>query len=145
MPDIIIKPTILVFAGPNGSGKSTITKYVVVISPYINADDVKKSNQCSDLDAAIKAEELREKALSEKSNFTFETVLSTERNLILLKRAKEHLRLADMMCLKIKLYPVLKTLISTEISTNYIPINGAKIRSTTDKYSHYKSYSQFLP
>ena len=59
MPDIIIKPTILVFAGPNGSGKSTITKYVEVISPYINADDVKKSNQCSDLDAAIKAEELR--------------------------------------------------------------------------------------
>ena len=43
MPDIIIKPTILVFAGPNGSGKSTITKYVEVISPYINADDVKKS------------------------------------------------------------------------------------------------------
>ena len=89
MPDIIIKPTILLFAGPNGSGKSTITKYVEVISPYINADDVKKSNQCSDLDAAIKAEELREKALSEKSNFTFETVLSTERNMLLLKRAKE--------------------------------------------------------
>lgn len=42
MPDIIIKPTILLFAGPNGSGKSTITKYVEVISPYINADDVKK-------------------------------------------------------------------------------------------------------
>ena len=44
-----------------------------------------------------------------------------------------------------KYQPVSKTLISTEISTNYIPINGAKIRSTTDKYSHYKSYSQFLP
>ncbi len=89
MPDKIIKPTILVFAGPNGSGKSTITKYVEVIPPYINADDVKKSNQCSDLDAAIKAEDLREKALSEKANFTFETVLSTDRNLLLLKRAKE--------------------------------------------------------
>jgi len=89
MPDKIINPTILVFAGPNGSGKSTITKYVEIIPPYINADDVKKSNQCSDLEAAIKAEELREKALSEKSNFTFETVLSTERNLLLLKRAKE--------------------------------------------------------
>lgn len=36
------KPTILVFAGPNGSGKTTITKYVDVINPYINADDVKK-------------------------------------------------------------------------------------------------------
>jgi len=89
MPEKIIKPSILVFAGPNGSGKSTITKYVEIIPPYINADDVKKSNQCSDLDAAVKAEELREKALSEKSNFTFETVLSTDRNLLLLKRAKE--------------------------------------------------------
>lgn len=88
MPDKTIKPVILVFAGPNGSGKSTITKYVEIIPPYINADDVKKSNQCSDLEAAIKAEELREKALSKKSNFTFETVLSTERNLLLLKRAK---------------------------------------------------------
>lgn len=89
MPEKNIKPTILVFAGPNGSGKSTITKYVEIIPPYINADDVKKSNHCSDLEAAVKAEELRETALSERSNFTFETVLSTERNLLLLKKAKE--------------------------------------------------------
>jgi len=89
MPEKKNKPTILVFAGPNGSGKSTITKYVEVIPPYINADDVKKSNQCTDLEAAVKAEELREMALSAKSNFTFETVLSTDRNLLLLKRAKE--------------------------------------------------------
>jgi predicted ABC-type ATPase len=89
MPDKNFKPTVLVFAGPNGSGKSTITKYVEIISPYINADDVKKSNQCTDLEAAVKAEELREKALAENSNFTFETVLSTERNLNLLRKAKE--------------------------------------------------------
>lgn len=170
MPEKIIKPTILVFAGPNGSGKSTITKYVEVIPPYINADDVKKSNQCSDLDAAIKAEELREKALSAKANFTFETVLSTDRNLLLLKRAKEqgyfikciYVLTADPMInvMRVKsrfaagghdvpkdkvisryskalnLIPELiqvcdifhfsKTLISTEISTNYMPVNGAK-------------------
>lgn len=89
MPEKIIKPAILVFAGPNGSGKSTITKYVEIIPPYINADDVKISNQCSDLEAAVKAKELRERALSTKSNFTFETVLSTTRNLLLLKRAKK--------------------------------------------------------
>ena len=89
MPDNFLKPTIMVFAGPNGSGKSTITKYVEVIPPYINADDVKRSNQGSDLEAAVKAEELREKALSENSNFTFETVLSTGRNLNLLKKAKK--------------------------------------------------------
>lgn len=83
------KPTILVFAGPNGSGKTTITKYVDVINPYINADDVKKTNHCSDLEAAEKALELREKALSNNNNFTFETVLSTDRNLKLLQKAKQ--------------------------------------------------------
>lgn len=83
------KPEIIVFAGPNGSGKSTITKLARIIDPYINADDIKRTTHCSDMDAAIKAEELREAALSEQSDFTFETVLSTERNLNLLKRARE--------------------------------------------------------
>ena len=44
----------------------------------------------TDMEAAIKAEELREKALSDKIDFTFETVLSTDRNINLLKRAKEN-------------------------------------------------------
>ena len=83
-------PEIIVFAGPNGSGKSTVTRLAKIIEPYINADDIKRSTQCSDLDAAIKAEELREKALANKISFTFETVLSTERNLNLLRRAKEN-------------------------------------------------------
>ena len=83
------KPEIIVFAGPNGSGKSTITKLARVIEPYINADDIKRTTHCSDMEAAIKAEELREASLSEQSDFTFETVLSTDRNLNLLKRAKE--------------------------------------------------------
>ena len=59
------------------------------VGEYINADDIKKTTLCSDLEAAVKAEELRERLLSEKKDFTFETVLSTERNLNLLKRAKE--------------------------------------------------------
>ena len=83
------KPEIIIFAGPNGSGKSTITKLARVIEPYINADDIKRTIYCSDMEAAIKAEELREAALSKQSDFTFETVLSTERNLNLLKRAKK--------------------------------------------------------
>ena len=83
------KPEIIVFAGPNGSGKSTVTKLARVINPYINADDIKRTIHCSDMEAALKAEELRETALSNQSDFTFETVLSTERNINLLKRAKE--------------------------------------------------------
>lgn len=82
-------PEIIVFAGPNGSGKSTITKLAKVIEPYINADDIKRTNYCSDLEAAQIAERMREDAILKKSSFTFETVLSTERNLNLLKRAKE--------------------------------------------------------
>ena len=83
------KPEIIVFAGPNGSGKSTITRMAKVIDPYINADDIKGTNHCTDLEAAQLAESLRENAIKEGKSFTFETVLSTERNLNLLKKAKE--------------------------------------------------------
>ena len=83
-------PEIMFFAGPNGSGKSTITRMAKTVGIYINADDIKRSSLCSDMEAAVKAEELREKALSEKVDFTFETVLSTDRNLNLLKRAKDN-------------------------------------------------------
>lgn len=46
------KPEIIVFAGPNGSGKSTVTRLANIIEPYINADDIKKSSQCTNLEAA---------------------------------------------------------------------------------------------
>lgn len=82
-------PEIIVFAGPNGSGKTTITKLAKVIEPYVNADDIKRTVHCSDLEAAVMAEKMREDALSEEIDFTFETVMSTDRNLNLLRRAKE--------------------------------------------------------
>ena len=83
------KPEILVFAGPNGSGKSTITQNVEIIGEYINADDIKKELNCSDLEAAQKATTLRENYVLENKDFTFETVLSSRRNLDLLIKAKE--------------------------------------------------------
>lgn len=82
-------PEVIVFAGPNGSGKTTITRMAKTIGVYINADDIKKSNSCSDLEAAVKAEELRELMVKNGEDFTFETVLSTDRNLKLLQKAKE--------------------------------------------------------
>lgn len=82
-------PEVVVFAGPNGSGKTTITKMAKTVGEYINADDIKKTTLCTDLEAAIKAEELREKMVEQKKDFTFETVLSTDRNLALLRKAKE--------------------------------------------------------
>ena len=83
------KPEIIVFAGPNGSGKSTITRMAKTVGAYINADDIKRTTLCTDLEAALAAEKMRESALAAKEDFTFETVLSTDRNLKLLQRAKE--------------------------------------------------------
>lgn len=82
-------PEVIVFAGPNGSGKTTITGMAKTVGEYINADDIKRTTLCTDIEAAQKAEELREKMISEKRDFTFETVMSTDRNLLLLKKAKE--------------------------------------------------------
>ncbi len=89
MLDTELKPEVIVFAGPNGSGKTTITKMAKTVGVYINADDIKKASLCSDMDAAIQAEKLREDAISKKDDFTFETVLSTDRNLKLLRKARE--------------------------------------------------------
>ena len=83
------KPEIIVFAGPNGSGKSTITKMANIIEPYINADDIKKQKSYSDLEAAQYATVLRENAVKNNRDFTFETVLSSPRNVELLKIAKK--------------------------------------------------------
>ena len=84
-----MKPEIIVFAGPNGSGKSTVTKMARIIQPYINADDIKRATDCTDLEAAELAEDMREYVLELHKNFTFETVMSTDRNINLLRRARE--------------------------------------------------------
>lgn len=75
------KPEIIVFAGPNGSGKSTVTRMANIIEPYVNADDIKRANNCSVMEAAIMADTLRNKLINEGKSFTFKTVLSTDRNL----------------------------------------------------------------
>ena len=81
-------PKILVFAGPNGSGKSTITNAYDIEGIYVNADEIKKARGCSDLDAAIEAERLKEDCLQSGRSLTFETVMYTRRNLDFLIRAK---------------------------------------------------------
>ena len=81
-------PKILVYAGPNGSGKSTITKGLPICGIYVNADEIKRVSQCTDLEAAQEAEQIRQLLLKSHKDFTFETVLSTDRNLELLQQAK---------------------------------------------------------
>ena len=83
------KPVVLAFAGPNGSGKTTVTRALPVFGTYINADDLKREYNLTDLEAARQAESLRNKLLNRGEDFSFETVLSTDRNLLLLQCAKE--------------------------------------------------------
>jgi len=83
------KPVVLAFAGPNGSGKTTVMKKLPVFGTYVNADDIKAEYGLTDLEAAQQAELLRNVLLDKKTDFSFETVLSTERNLLLLEKAKE--------------------------------------------------------
>jgi len=82
------KPIILAFAGPNGSGKTTVTRGIPTFGTYVNADDIKAEYNLTDLEAAQQADSLRNALLSKRADFSFETVLSTERNLLLLEKAK---------------------------------------------------------
>ena len=82
------KPIILVFAGPNGSGKTTVTRGLPTFGTYVNADDIKAEYNLTDLEAARQAELLRNTLLDKRADFSIETVLSTERNLLLLEKAK---------------------------------------------------------
>ena len=86
----IKKPEIIVFAGPNGSGKSTITNLLrPPMVPYVNADEIQRVLACDNMEAAKIAEKQREEYLVQHKSFCFETVLSTDRNLKLLQRAKD--------------------------------------------------------
>ena len=89
------------FAGPNGSGKSTLFSKIIndnkINVPFINADDISRLpdfDQVEDPDernllAAKYAERMRHQIIDRGEDFAFETVLSTPRNLELLKLAKE--------------------------------------------------------
>lgn len=82
------RPEVVVFAGPNGSGKSTLAGLLRPRMAYVNADDIKAAIRCTDMEAALLAEQQRESLLARKADFCFETVLSTDRNLKLLRRAR---------------------------------------------------------
>lgn len=82
------KPMLLVFAGPNGSGKSTITPYLDKTGEYTNADDVVSSTGIGVEEAAKIVDERRYAAINEKRDLTFETVLSSEYKMNILRHAK---------------------------------------------------------
>ncbi len=89
------------FAGPNGSGKSTLFAKIVSENelkvPFINADNIARLDSLAvikdpnerNLIAAQYAEKMRHDKIEKGEDFSFETVLSTDRNLELLKLAKQ--------------------------------------------------------
>lgn len=79
---------LLVCAGPNGSGKSTLTAQLPTVGEIVNADEIQRHLGCSPLEAAQNAERVREDLLARREDFTMETVLSTPRNLLLMRRAR---------------------------------------------------------
>ena len=83
------KPMILVFAGPNGSGKSTITQYFDKVGTYTNADDVVAATGMGNQEAAELVDKMRYDSIDAREDFTFETVLSSQYKLNILKKAKE--------------------------------------------------------
>lgn len=83
------KPRILVFAGPNGSGKSTITGQYPLVGHYVNADEIENVLKCDPLLAAKIATVTREYFLENGMDFTMESVMSTTRNIDLLRLAGE--------------------------------------------------------
>lgn len=85
----IRKPMVLVLAGPNGSGKSTITQYFDKVGEYTNADDVVASTGMDNFEATQFVDKKRYEAISNRKDFTFETVLSSEYKMDILRKAKE--------------------------------------------------------
>lgn len=83
------KPMILVLAGPNGSGKSTITAFFDKVGKYTNADDVVATTGMNNMEAAVLVDRMRYESIAKTEDFTFETVLSSEYKLKILRKAKE--------------------------------------------------------
>lgn len=93
------KPELIVIAGPNGSGKTSITQKFLhhewaAGTIYINPDEVanNKFGDWNSKEAVLKAAnycaDWRERCLSERTSFVFETVFSATDKIDFLIRAK---------------------------------------------------------
>ena len=94
------KPKLVIIAGPNGSGKTSVTDKILQHEwiegcYYINPDNIARdifgdwNSAEAIMNAARRAEELRENYLTKKQGILFETVLSAEDKISYIKRAKE--------------------------------------------------------
>lgn len=96
----MLKPRLLVIAGPNGSGKTTFTLQVLrhdwsAGCTFINPDEIAKAefgdwnSPTAVMQAAQRAQEMRESCLCEGKSMLLETVFSVPEKLEFVQRAKE--------------------------------------------------------
>lgn len=95
-----IKPRLIVVAGPNGAGKTSITEQLLRHEwmggcEYVNPDYIAR-DQFGDWNApdairqaALQAEEVRERCVREGRSLAFETVLSMPDKIDFIQRAKQ--------------------------------------------------------
>lgn len=90
-------PRLAIIAGPNGSGKTTLTRQLLAdgfdFGNYINPDDI-AARLDGDYDERVRraqkiADELRERFIAEGRDFAFETVMSHESKLEVMRHARE--------------------------------------------------------
>ena len=87
------KPVLCLVGGPNGSGKSTQVETIyksdqTMPQLYINADDIAKTQNMTNQDAADYAGWQRQQAIAARQSFTTETVMSRPDKLDLMRQAK---------------------------------------------------------
>lgn len=88
-------PFLLVLAGPNGSGKSTLTNYLIAagvdFGEYINPDEIASALSAPEPQRSKRAQEIadyhRDRCLTERLNFSFETVMSHPSKIEIMLRA----------------------------------------------------------
>jgi predicted ABC-type ATPase len=89
-------PLLVMVAGPNGSGKSTLISALRsdpevganLPRTYVNADDIQKEAHFDAATAQRAASELRTRALAERRDFMYETVMSHPSKLAELQKAR---------------------------------------------------------
>jgi predicted ABC-type ATPase len=89
------RPFLLVLAGPNGSGKSTLTDYLIEagvdFGEYINPDVIAAALDTPDPERSRRAQAIadhhRDRCLSSRLSFSFETVMSHPSKVDIMVRA----------------------------------------------------------
>lgn len=95
-----IKPRLIVIAGANGSGKTSLTETLLQHQwlsgcEYINPDNIARdvfgdwNSPEASISAANLADSLREQYIAERKDFAFETVMSSQGKIDVIKKAKD--------------------------------------------------------